>query len=89
MLQANRQSREVRGEASQAESGSFASAACADLEAWGGLLDDNDRPLLSSQSRFYAKLEKAMGLVMQHLPASQRSPDGRVAVSLKAVAQQR
>jgi Transglycosylase SLT domain len=88
-LQANRQSREAREEASQAESSSFAAAACADLEAWGGLLDDKNRPLLSSQSRFYSKLENAMALVMQHLPASQRSADGRATVSLKAAAQQR
>jgi hypothetical protein len=88
-LKDNRQSREVKGEASQAESGLFAATACAELEAWGGLLDDKDRPLLSSQSRFYSKLEKAMALVRQHLPASHRSSEGRVAVSLKAVAQQR
>jgi len=84
-----RQSREAREKVSQAESGPFAAAACADLEAWGGLLDDKDRPFLSSQSRFYSKLEKAMALVMQHLPASQRSADGRATVSLKTAAQHR
>ena len=88
-LQPNRQSREAREEASRVEPGSFAAAACADLEAWGGLLDDKDPPLLSSQTRLYSKLERAMTLVMQHLPASRRSADGRLAVSLKAVAQQR
>jgi hypothetical protein len=75
MLSANQNPREVAGEEKEPEADSFALVVCADLEAWG--LDERDRPFFGTQGHFYQKLEKAMLLVMQHLPASQRATHGR------------
>ena len=88
-LPADRQSREAPEEEAHPEADSFALATCAALEAWGGILDETDRPLLGAQGRFYSKLEKAMVLAMQHLSTSQRSTDRRGSVSSKVVVQQR
>jgi hypothetical protein len=89
MLPADRQSREAPEEDAHPEADSFALTACADLEAWGGTLDEKDRPLLGAQGHFYSKLEKAMVLAMQHLSTSQRSADGRAPVSSQAAVQRR
>src|SRR5271169_3663628 len=77
MLPANQHPREVAVEEKEPEADSFALAVCADLEAWGGGLGGKDRPLLGVQGPFYRKLEKAMLLVTQHLPASQHATRGR------------
>jgi hypothetical protein len=77
MLPANQNLREVAGEEKEPGADSFALAVCADLEAWGGRLDERDRSFFGTQGHFYKKLEKAMLLVMQHLPASQRATHGR------------
>ncbi len=88
-LPVNRQSREATEEDAHPEANSFALAACADLEAWGGILDEKDRPLLGGQGHFYSKLEKAMVLAMQHLSTSRRSADGRANISSKVAVQRR
>jgi hypothetical protein len=88
-LPADRQSREAPEEEAHPEADPFALAACAALEAWGGILDERDRPLLGAQGRFYSKLEKAMMLAMQHLSTSQRSADRRATVSSRVAVQQR
>jgi hypothetical protein len=88
-LPADRQSREAPEGEANPEADSFALAACVALEAWGGIFDEKDRPLLGTQGRFYSKLEKAMVLAMQHLSTSQRSADRRATVSSKVVVQQR
>jgi len=74
---ANRHSREVAGEKPQPEADSFVLAACADLDVRGGMLDATGRSLLGGPGRFYHKLESAMVLVMQHLPASSHPGHGR------------
>lgn len=76
-LQASRYPREVALEEGGPEADAFALAVCADLDAWGQVLDAKDRPLLGAQGRFYSKLERAMLLVTQHLPTSQHSTHGR------------
>ena len=76
-LSAKRHSREVAGEKAQPEADSFVLAACADLDARGGMLDATGRSLLGGPGRFYRKLEKAMVLVTQHSPASPHSGHGR------------
>ena len=88
-LSSDPQSREASEEEAYREADSFALDACAALEAWRGILDEKDRPLLGAQGRFYSKLEKAMVLAMEHLSRSQRSADRRAIVSSKVVAQQR
>jgi Transglycosylase SLT domain len=88
-LPADRQSREAPEEDAHPEADSFALAACADLEAWGGILDEKDQPLLRAQGHFYSKLESAMALAMQHLSTSQRSADTRATVSSKTAVQRR
>lgn len=77
MLPANPHSREVSVEEKEPETDPFALAVCADLIARGGVLDEKDRSFLGAQGRFYNKLEKAMLLVTQHLPASRRASHGR------------
>jgi Transglycosylase SLT domain len=77
ILPANQHPREVAVEEEEPEADSFALAVCADFEAWGGRLDERDRPFFGTQGHFYKKLEKAMLLVTQHLPASQRATHGR------------
>jgi len=77
MLPANRHLREVAVQEEEPEADSFALAVCADLDAWGRVRDERDRPLLGTQGHFYNKLEKAMLLVTQHLPASQHATHGR------------
>jgi len=77
MLPANQHLREVAVEEEEPEAASFALAVCADLDAWGRVRDQRDRPLLGTQGHFYNKLEKAMLLVTQHLPASQHATHGR------------
>lgn len=72
-LSANRHSREIAEEKAEPEADSFKLGACADLDAWGGMLNQRDQPLLGALGRFYDKLEKAMVLTMRHLPVSQRS----------------
>jgi hypothetical protein len=89
VLPADRQSREALEEDAYPEADSFALAACTALEAWGGVLDEKDRPLLGAQGRFYSKLERAMVLAVQHLSTSQRSADGRATVSSKVGVQRR
>jgi hypothetical protein len=88
-LPAGRQSREASEEDAHPEADSFALAECTALEAWGGVFDEKDQPLLGAQGRFYSKLEKAMVLAMQHLSTSQRSADGRATVSSKVAVQRR
>jgi hypothetical protein len=65
---------------------SSALAACADLDA-SGLSDAKDRHFFGAPGRFYSKLEKAMLLVAQHLPNSQRAVDGRAGASWKIAMQ--
>jgi Transglycosylase SLT domain len=77
MLPANSHPREAAVEEGEPTADSFALAVCADLDAWGRALDERDRPFLGMQGHFYNKLEKAMLLVKEHLPASQRSTHGR------------
>jgi hypothetical protein len=77
MLPANSHPREAAVEEGEPAADSFALAVCADLDAWGRALDERDRPFLGMQGHFYNKLEKAMLLVTEHLPASQRSTHGR------------
>jgi len=77
MLPANQHLREVAVQEEEPEADSFALAVCADLDAWGRVRDERDRPLLGTQGHFYNKLEKAMLLVTQHLPASQHATHGR------------
>jgi Transglycosylase SLT domain len=84
-LPATRRPREAAAE----EGDPFVMAACADLDAWGGALDETDRPLFRAQGHFYAKLERAMRLAMQHAPMSQRSPDGRIIASWNIAEQRR
>jgi hypothetical protein len=67
----------------------FTLAICADLEAWGWVRDEKDRPLLGAQGHFYSKLERAMLLAMQHLSILQRSADERAAVPWKVAVQRR
>jgi hypothetical protein len=74
---ANRHPREVAVEEGEPEAHSFTLAACADLDAWGGMLGGEDRHFLGTPGRFYNKLERAMLLVTQHLPASQHSTHAR------------
>ena len=87
-LSADRQSGDVTADI-QSEVDFVALAKCAELEAWGGMFDEKDRPLFNSQGRFYSKLEKAMVLTMQHLPTSQRSTDGRASASSKSITERR
>jgi hypothetical protein len=89
MPPANRYPRQTTPEEAQPEADSFALGVCADLDAWGGPLDDKDRPPLGAQGHFYSKLERAMVLAMQHLPASLRSGEGRVTASWKQATQRR
>jgi hypothetical protein len=77
MPPANQHSREVSVEEGEPEADSFALAVCADLDAWGQVLDPRDRPPLSTLGHFYSKLEKAMLLVTLHLQASQHATHGR------------
>ncbi len=52
------------------DSVAFASNACPDLDAWGGLPVETDRHSLA-YGRFRIKLDKASQLAAQHLPPSQ------------------
>ena len=83
MPSAHRYPRQVAMEQDEAQADPSLVAACADLGAWGGVLDDADRPLLGATGRFYSKLERAMRLAMEHLPMSRRSADRRLAASWK------
>jgi Transglycosylase SLT domain len=51
----------------------FAHNACADLDAWGGLLIETDRHS-PAYGRFRSKLDRASQLAAQHLPPSQHLP---------------
>jgi hypothetical protein len=86
---ANRHPRQTTPEEAQPEADSFALAVCADLDAWGGALDEKDRPPFGAQGHFYSKLERAMVLAMQHLPASLRSGESRATASWKQATQRR
>lgn len=88
-LPANRQSRKATDEDAVPETDSFVLAVCADLEAWGGMPDEKDRPLGGAQGHFFSKLEKAMVLATQHLPTSKRSADERITASSKIAGQHR
>jgi len=77
MLPANQHPRKVAAEEGEPGVDTFALAVCADLDAWGRVIDERDRPLLGAQGHFYNKLEKAMLLVTQHLRASQHATHGR------------
>jgi hypothetical protein len=88
-LPANRQSQETTEEDAHPEADPVALAACTDLEAWGEILNEKDRPFLGAQARFYSKLEKAMVLAIQHLSTSPRSADARATVSSKIAVQRR
>jgi hypothetical protein len=68
------------------ERDSAALAACADLES-SGLSDAKDRHFFGVPWRFYSKLEKAMLLVTQHLPNSQRAVESRAGASWKIAMQ--
>jgi hypothetical protein len=83
ILPANGHPRAVAVDEGEPQADSFAMAECADLDAWGGVPDETERPFVGAQGRFYSKLEMAMRLAMQHLPTSQRSADGRVTASWK------
>ena len=76
-LQASRYPREAAMEEGELEPNAFALAVCADLDAWAGMPDAKDRHFLGAPGRFFNKLEKAMLLVTQHLPASTHSAHGR------------
>jgi hypothetical protein len=89
VLPANRHPRQTTPEEAQPEADSFALAVCADLDAWGGALDEKDRPPFGAQGHFYSKLERAMVLAMQHLPASLRSGESRATASWKQATQRR
>jgi hypothetical protein len=56
------------------EGDAFARTACADLDAW--LPEGMDRHFLVAPGYFHNKLEKALLLATQHLPASQRATSG-------------
>jgi Transglycosylase SLT domain len=86
---ANRHPRQTTPEEAQPEADSFALAVCADLDASGGALDEKDRPPFGAQGHFYSKLERAMVLAMQHLPASLRSGESRATASWKQATQRR
>jgi hypothetical protein len=88
-LPTDRKSQEAPEEDAHSEADSFALAACANLEAWGGILDEKDQPLFGAQGHFYSKLEKAMVLAMRHLSTSQRSADARANISSKVTVQRR
>ena len=77
MLPANQHPRKVAAEEGEPGVDTFALAVCADLDAWGRVLDERDRPLPGAQGHFYNKLERAMLLVTQHLRASQHATHGR------------
>lgn len=76
-LPANRHPQEVAVRAGEQTADSFTLAVCADLDAWAGVLDAKDRHFLSAPGHFYDRLERAMRLVAQHLPASNYSTHGR------------
>ena len=59
------------------EGAAFARTACSDLDAWRESPEGMDRHFLAMPSRFHSKLEKAMLLAAQHLPAPQRTTLGR------------
>jgi len=77
MPPANRRARAVAAQEGEPEADSFTLAVCVDLDAWGGVLDAKDPHFLGTPGRFYNKLERAMLLVTEHLPASQHSTHGR------------
>jgi hypothetical protein len=77
MRPANQHPREAAVEEGEPAADSFALAVCADLDAWGRVLDERDRPFLGMQGHFYNKLEKAMLLVTQHLRVLQHATHGR------------
>ena len=56
-LSADRQSGDLTADI-QSEVDFVALAACAELEAWGGMFDEKDRPLFNSQGRFYSNWRK-------------------------------
>jgi Transglycosylase SLT domain len=71
-----RQPREATAEEGGLEGAAFARTVCSELDAWGGSPDGMDRHFLAAPDRFHKKLEKAMLLAVQHLPARQRSTLG-------------
>ena len=77
MPPANRRPRAVASQEGEPGPDSFTLAVCADLDAWGGVLDAKDPHFPGTPARFYHKLERAMLLVTEHLPASQHFTRGR------------
>jgi len=74
----SRQPRQAAAVERDVEVDTFSRTACADLDAWGGTLDGQDRHLFDAASnRFYSKLDKAMLLAMQHVATSPGSTHTR------------
>jgi Transglycosylase SLT domain len=73
----SRQPRQDRTAEGEAETDVFSRATCASLDAWAGAADGKDRYLGVASTRFYSKLERAMLLAMEHVPASLRSTQMR------------
>ncbi len=71
-----RQPREATAEEGGLEGAVFARTVCSDLDAWGGWPEGMDRHFLATSSHFHSKLEKALLLAAQHLPAPQRATLG-------------
>jgi hypothetical protein len=63
--------------AEAAEAETFEQVACRDLANWAGAPEEMGRHVLLLPSRFYSKLEKAMGLAMAHLEPSKSVLRGR------------
>jgi len=74
----SRQPRQATAVEGEVEIDAFSRAACANLDAWGGTLDGQDRHLFGAASnRFYSELDKAMLLAMQHVSTSPGSTHAR------------
>ena len=69
--------RGVAAEQAEPEADPVVPALCAELDAQGGMLNGNDRPLFGIAGGFHNRLDKAMLLVAQHLPVSPHSSHGR------------
>jgi len=69
--------RRVAAEQTEPEADAVVPALCSELDAQGGMLNANNRPLFGIAGRFHNRLDKAMLLVAQHLPVSPHSSHGR------------
>jgi hypothetical protein len=72
-----RQPREATAEEGGLDGAAFARTVCSDLDAWKGSPGGMDRHFLETPSRFHNKLERALLLAAQHLPAPQHATPGR------------